>query len=299
MNISQVVSIKIFYRDEIRRLSIAQPYPSWEQFFKSVSTLFNLSLPIDKFRLYYEDEEKDRITVNSDLEWQATLSVLSSQSLSKVYLHDFPQGSTTSRQSPGKSDNDMNIDDKGPPQPTQDRIGCRYRMNRLNDLDRYINNCNNMSGNTRHMSFHENRGMCPRFNKKEFKMRRKQFHGMRKGRKLERKMHKRALLELKTENYAVAAKLLEALLSLNPTDYSAFYNLACCEALSGNTDSALTHLSLAVENGFHDVQLLESDSDLANLRTHPQFNEIANGLTERLQATFDKLSLDDTPPRFQ
>lgn len=52
------------------------------------------------------------------------------------------------------------------------------------------------------------------------------------------------------------------------------YNLACAYAMGGNKNMALRTLEQAVSAGFSQVQLLQTDSDLASLREAPQFDAI-------------------------
>jgi len=44
------------------------------------------------------------------------------------------------------------------------------------------------------------------------------------------------------------------------------YNIACCEALLGNTDSALAYLAKAINCGYKNVQHMDQDKDLDSLR---------------------------------
>jgi len=44
------------------------------------------------------------------------------------------------------------------------------------------------------------------------------------------------------------------------------YNIACCDALLGNIDSALAYLSQAISSGYRNLQHIEKDEDLVNLR---------------------------------
>jgi tetratricopeptide (TPR) repeat protein len=53
-----------------------------------------------------------------------------------------------------------------------------------------------------------------------------------------------------------------------------FYNLACAEALLGETDSALEHLRTAVEGDPSLSAYLPEDKDLATLRDDPRFTEL-------------------------
>jgi len=55
---------------------------------------------------------------------------------------------------------------------------------------------------------------------------------------------------------------------------SAIYNLACCEALLGNIDSALNYLAQAMSNGFRNVEHIINDEDLTSLRVLPAFQTL-------------------------
>ena len=52
------------------------------------------------------------------------------------------------------------------------------------------------------------------------------------------------------------------------------YNLACSYALSGQSEKAVQALESALEAGFGNVELLKTDSDLENIRSHEKFAEI-------------------------
>jgi len=51
----------------------------------------------------------------------------------------------------------------------------------------------------------------------------------------------------------------------------AAYNLACCDALSGDVAAGIQHLVKATQFGFADDELMASDRDLVNLRAAPAF----------------------------
>jgi len=52
------------------------------------------------------------------------------------------------------------------------------------------------------------------------------------------------------------------------------YNIACCEALLGNTKDALVFLKKAVDAGFRDVNHIENDADLKSLRHLDEYKAI-------------------------
>ena len=64
---------------------------------------------------------------------------------------------------------------------------------------------------------------------------------------------------------------------------SPLYNIACCEALLGNSDSALAFLAQAISHGFRNVQHIEQDEDLASLRGLDAFEVMLSELRSNAQ----------------
>jgi len=52
------------------------------------------------------------------------------------------------------------------------------------------------------------------------------------------------------------------------------YNIACCDALEGNTSSALSNLEQAIASGFTDAEHLIADEDFESLRGTEEFNAL-------------------------
>jgi predicted Zn-dependent protease DUF2268 len=73
-----------------------------------------------------------------------------------------------------------------------------------------------------------------------------------------------------------AAQLSAQAASIGHTPFAptAHYNAACWFALSGDSTSALSELRQATDAGFSNVALMQSDGDLASLRTSPQWPEL-------------------------
>lgn len=67
---------------------------------------------------------------------------------------------------------------------------------------------------------------------------------------------------------------LVAVTKVDPKSAAAHYNLACVYALTKKIDLASDSLSLALQNGFSDLERLRKDSDLDNLRTTVNFQKI-------------------------
>lgn len=60
---------------------------------------------------------------------------------------------------------------------------------------------------------------------------------------------------------------------LKPQDPIIHYNLACSLSLVEDIEESLKALRTAVLLGYDDFTHMAKDSDLDNVRTHPQFNE--------------------------
>lgn len=63
------------------------------------------------------------------------------------------------------------------------------------------------------------------------------------------------------------------LAQLKPDDPVIHYNLSCSLSLVGESDQALKELKRAVLLGYEDFNYILEDSDLENLRKHPQFKD--------------------------
>lgn len=85
---------------------------------------------------------------------------------------------------------------------------------------------------------------------------------------------------LKKKEYAAARDAYVRLLATAPGLSTAWYNLACCQALLGDVDAALSALTQAVEKGWTNAMLTLSDPDLAEVRKRPEFRALA----ERMRA---------------
>ena len=59
-----------------------------------------------------------------------------------------------------------------------------------------------------------------------------------------------------------------------------FFNLACCESLTGRTTDALGHLRRAIELSEEFRRAAEHDSDLDPIRDDPAFDEVLSSRRE-------------------
>ena len=83
----------------------------------------------------------------------------------------------------------------------------------------------------------------------------------------------------------LAKNAAEQLLRVAPDDSTAWYNLACVEALTGESQQALQTLQKAVQKGFRDVKRLETDNDLNALQSTLGFAEILKAARVPFQDT--------------
>lgn len=74
--------------------------------------------------------------------------------------------------------------------------------------------------------------------------------------------------------YAEVADRLGVLVAASPQYPMLFFNLACCESLSGRTRDALDHLRHAVEMSEEFRQSARTDSDLDPIRDEPAFKQL-------------------------
>jgi hypothetical protein len=74
--------------------------------------------------------------------------------------------------------------------------------------------------------------------------------------------------------YAVVADRLRVLVEASPQYALLFYNLACCESLSGRTTDALDHLRHAINMSEEFRASAKDDSDLDPIRDDPIFKEL-------------------------
>jgi hypothetical protein len=74
--------------------------------------------------------------------------------------------------------------------------------------------------------------------------------------------------------HAEVADRLGALVEAHPQYPMLFYNLACCESLTGRTTDALDHLQLAIEMSEDFRADAKLDSDLDPIRDEPAFQDL-------------------------
>jgi tetratricopeptide (TPR) repeat protein len=81
-------------------------------------------------------------------------------------------------------------------------------------------------------------------------------------------------LYTKARRYRDGLAVDRRLVALKPRDPIAHYNLACSLALLKETSRAFLALRKAVRLGYRDMEYMQQDPDLENLRQDPRWNDV-------------------------
>ncbi|HHT9119946.1 MAG TPA: TPR end-of-group domain-containing protein [Candidatus Hypogeohydataceae bacterium YC41] len=85
--------------------------------------------------------------------------------------------------------------------------------------------------------------------------------------------------------YEKGLKLDQRLVKLKPEDPVAHYNLACSYALLNNVDDAFKALQRAVTLGYKDLEHMQRDGDLDNLRKDSRYKELVEKVKKSINST--------------
>lgn len=86
---------------------------------------------------------------------------------------------------------------------------------------------------------------------------------------------------LERSEYDKALEQYKKALELEPNNSIALYNIACTYSRMKRIEDALDALERCVEAGYRDVEWMEKDSDLDNLRDEPRYKAIVRRLREK------------------
>lgn len=98
------------------------------------------------------------------------------------------------------------------------------------------------------------------------------------------------------KNYAESVKLFNQAFSIEKRDPQHLYNAACSAALSGQKNLAFEWLNLAADNGWYNLNHLQSDSDLSSLRDSLNWKELISKIqieVDKIEAKIDKPLRDE------
>lgn len=78
--------------------------------------------------------------------------------------------------------------------------------------------------------------------------------------------------------YAEALSVFEQITNIWPEGSNAFYRIACIYARQRRVDQAIYWLKSALDKGFNDRDRIQTDENLANVRTSPEFIEMVKNM---------------------
>jgi len=84
----------------------------------------------------------------------------------------------------------------------------------------------------------------------------------------------RAVAYMQQKKFNKAQEDLKTARELDPDNPSIRYNYACLYSIKGDVDLALDEIDAALTQGFNNYDALRFDSDLNNVRKHPEFRKI-------------------------
>ena len=90
---------------------------------------------------------------------------------------------------------------------------------------------------------------------------------------------------------SAARDVMRDYLEANPTDGTMYYNLTCLDVFLHETEQAMADLQLALENGYSNFRLLQSDPDLNPLREDDRFADLVSRYEDAFLAEFQDRSL--------
>jgi Flp pilus assembly protein TadD len=79
---------------------------------------------------------------------------------------------------------------------------------------------------------------------------------------------------LNSNDFDTARELIRKAISLEPDNPLHYYNLCCIESRAGNKSVALAALQNAVDLGYNDIELMNRDTDLANIRKEAEYKRL-------------------------
>jgi tetratricopeptide (TPR) repeat protein len=87
-----------------------------------------------------------------------------------------------------------------------------------------------------------------------------------------------AFLYTQAGRYRDALALDRRLVTMRPRDPIAFYNLACSHALLKQINRGFAALKRAIQCGYRDLDQMQLDADLENLRKDPHWNDLVSAM---------------------
>lgn len=90
-------------------------------------------------------------------------------------------------------------------------------------------------------------------------------------------MYELALAHSDAGDYQKALDVLQDMQRMSPDNPTVYYNIACVYAKQNKPDEAVSSLKMAISKGFDQLNLIDEDPDLANIRNTPFAKELSRG----------------------
>ena len=87
-------------------------------------------------------------------------------------------------------------------------------------------------------------------------------------------MYKLVFIYSELQDYTNSLSMLHKMMLLQPGNPDIYYNIACIYAKQNKVSDSISWLKQSIEKGFHNWELIKSDSDLANIRNTAFVHEL-------------------------
>eukprot|EP01119_Soliformovum_irregulare_P006840 TRINITY_DN19258_c0_g1_i1.p1 TRINITY_DN19258_c0_g1~~TRINITY_DN19258_c0_g1_i1.p1 ORF type:complete len:357 (-),score=109.04 TRINITY_DN19258_c0_g1_i1:134-1204(-) len=256
--------IKVYLGEsEVRRFT--SPLNRWDDVVEMLRTIFGPNYH-PELRVQYVDEDGDRITVSSDLEWKEALQFFEKENstIIRLYIKEGANPDRYFKDSPAPEVVELynkNGEEKQSMDVTELSISVPKGLERLfpdgkilpYNLPSWLAAQNiikvvSLPNHEAEVDINVDRLVVA--------------------------VHDRGLLLLNEGKIAQGKEMFEICVSITPRAPLALYNLACAEALLGSSQDAIAHLRSAIDNGYENFAHMEKDSDLDSLRNLAEFQAL-------------------------
>jgi len=93
-------------------------------------------------------------------------------------------------------------------------------------------------------------------------------------------------------DHATCVAKAERAAQLDPRSSGHPYTAAACHAMGGDRDAAFRELDRAIARGYHDLELLEEDSDFESLHGDPRWADVERRVRQRLAAYLATINVE-------
>jgi len=292
-------SFKLFFQEEIRRTTLPSS-ARWAVFLNQVQSILGSRFSLDLV-FEYRDEEGDLIRINSEMEWRECLQVLLGEKVKKIIAKTpvtAPPSAPCQKKKCGsfkKCHRERKDKPKCCPQQNENPFNSLLKdlPNMLPFLlSQFSNFCPSSPAaattTSSSSSSSSSSNACP-FSMLSELMNNLQLSDLltqiQKGvsvqhlMKITQYFHDIALSLFEEKRFEEAKFILEILCQVDPKNIYFTYNLACAVSLlNRDLSRAVQLLRQAISNGYTNFTHIDKDSDLNNLRSHPEFMALMTSL---------------------